>query len=216
VFSIQARRVVRSARQASKHITGNPMKAFPRRAGPPAAEPLTLSEVLVHLRADADGGANDAYVTALISVARETCEARTERTLISTPLTLNLDAFPDAIELLQPPVIDVTALRYLDTDGVQQTVDLADTYLDKVSEPAWLVPAPDKTWPETLNRINAVTVEYTAGYGATGASVPAPLKHWMLLAIGEMYELRSGSSDKPAVRHDFADALLQPFRLLGV
>lgn len=192
------------------------MKAFPRRAGPPAAEPITLAEALVHLRETADGGANDAYITSLITVARTACEDRIERSLIATPWTLRLDAFPDAIELTPAPVVEVTAVSYLDTEGAEQTVDLADTYLDKASEPAWLLPAPGVTWPATLDRVNAVTVEYTAGYGPNGASVPAPLKHWILLALTELYETRSGSAERPQLRHDFADALLAPYRLLGV
>lgn len=192
------------------------MKSFPRRAGLPAAEPITLAEALIHLRETADGGANDAYITSLITVARTACEDRIERSLIATPWTLRLDAFPDAIELTPAPVVEVTAVSYLDTEGAEQTVDLADTYLDKASEPAWLLPAPGVTWPATLDRVNAVTVEYTAGYGPNGASVPAPLKHWILLALTELYETRSGSAERPQLRHDFADALLAPYRLLGV
>lgn len=193
------------------------MKAFPRRAGPPAAEPVTLAEALVHLRESADGGANDAYITSLITVARMACEDRTERTLITTPLVLLLDGFPaGAIELGRPPVIGVTTLRYLDTAGAWQTISNADYILDTASEPARLAPAPDKAWPTPLYRVNAVSVEYTAGYGPTAADVPAPLKHWILLAISEMYENRSASAERPAVRNEFADYLLAPYRMLGV
>ena len=192
------------------------MTKFPRRAGTPDAEPITLAEALTHLRESADGGANDAYITSLITVARMDCEDRTERTLINTPLVLKLDAFPEAIELRSPPVVSVTALKYFDAAGVEQSVNLADTLLDPASEPCWLVPATGKAWPTAQTRVNAVTVEYTAGYGATPASVPAPLKHWILLAIGEMYENRSASAERPAVRNEFADYLLAPYRILGV
>lgn len=193
------------------------MKAFPRRAGSPAAEPITLAQALVHLRADADGGENDAYITGLIQVARQTCEDRIERTLISTPWRLKLDGFPAAIELLQPPVIAVQSLKYLNADGVEQTVNQADYVVDTTSEPAWLVPGPDKEWPETQSgAINTVTVDYTAGYGANAADVPAPLKHWMLLAIGSMYNTRNADGERVQVPHDFADALLAPYRVIGV
>jgi uncharacterized phiE125 gp8 family phage protein len=192
---------------------------FPRRTGAPAAEPLTLAEALVHLRADADAGPNDAYVTSLIAVARAACEERTERSLITTAWRLHLPAFPsDGVILLRvAPIIEVQSVQYLDAAGVLQTLAADQYQLDPHAEPGRLSVAPGATWPATQTGADAaVRVNFTAGYGATGASVPAPLKHWMLLAIGEMYELRSGSSDKPAVRHDFADALLQPFRLLGV
>lgn len=193
------------------------MKKFPRRAGNPTVEPITLADALTHLRADSDSGANDAYITSLIKVARQTCEDRIERTLISTPWRLKLDGFTDAIELLQPPVIAVQYLKYLDSDGVEKTVNPADYVVDTTSEPAWLVPGPDKEWPETQpGAINTVTVDYTAGYGTTAADVPAPLKHWMLLAIGSMYNTRNADGERAQVRHDFADALLAPYRIMGV
>lgn len=192
------------------------MNAFPRRTAAPSVEPITLAEALAHLKEESDSAANDDYIEALIGVAREACEERTERTLITTTWRLTLDAFPDAIVLLRPPVIQVTSVQYFDTDGQLQTLDPADYLLDKVSEPGYLVPGVDKAWPDTQDRINAVTVDYTAGYGATAADVPKPLKQWMLLVIGDLYANRNASAERPAVRQDFADALLQPYRMLGI
>jgi uncharacterized phiE125 gp8 family phage protein len=181
------------------------------------AEPITLAEALLHLRETADGGANDAYITGLISVAREACEDRTERTLITTPWLLRLDGFPSAIRLMQPPVIAVQSLNYDDEDGVEQTLSQLDYVLDPASEPGYLVPAPSASWPATqAGAINTVRVAYTAGYGDTSASVPAPLRHWIKLALTDLYETRSASAERPAVAHNFADALLQPYRMLGV
>lgn len=193
------------------------MNAFPRRTAPPSVEPITLADALAHLKEESDGGANDNYIEALIGVAREACEERTERTLITTTWRLTLDAFPDAIVLLRPPVIQVTSVQYFDTDGQLQTLDPADYLLDKVSEPGYLVPGVDKAWPDTQDRINAVTVDYTAGYGATAADVPKPLKQWMLLAIGDMYANRNATNvGNITTPFDFADALLQPYRMLGI
>lgn len=192
------------------------MTAFPRRAGSPMAEPFTLAEALTHLRADGDSGANDAYITSLIAVVRHACEDATERSMVSTPWLLRMDAFPDAIELRQPPIIAVQSVQYLDVDGVLQTLDPADYVFDNACEPGRIVPAPDVTWPDTqADAINTVRVNYTAGYGATGASVPAPLRHWMLLALTELYETRSASGERPQVRHNFADNLLNGYRIMG-
>ena len=190
------------------------MKAFPRRAGSPAVEPITLAEALAHLREVSDGGELDAYVTRLIIVAREACEVRTERTLISTPWRLRLDTFPSSggIELLQPPIIAVQSLKYLDVDGVEQIVNPADYVVDPASEPGWLVSGPSKAWPATQSgAINTVTVDYTAGYGTTAASVPEQLKQWMLCAIQHMHDERGWN-----VPEDFAPGLINPYRMLGV
>lgn len=180
------------------------------RSGPPAAEPLTVAEAKVHLRETLDDATNDAYIAGLISVAREICERRIDRTLITTPWTLALDTFPSAIMLEMPPVIEVQSLQYIDEEGTSRTLNPQDYQVDIHRRPGWIVPAPDVVWPNTQRgRINAVTVNYTAGHGATAAAVPAPLVHWIKLAITELYQTRSASGAKPQLPHDFATGLLQ-------
>lgn len=190
------------------------MKAFPRRSGAPAAEPITLAEAQSHLRVSA--GVEEAYISSLIPVVREACENRIERTLIQTAWVLTLDTFPDAIELMMAPVISVAGVQYIDQDGATQVLNPADYVLDRAREPGWIVPAPGKAWPITEGGINKVTVTYLAGYGDTAAAVPASLKHWMLLALTDLYENRAAHGEKPAVRHNFVDGLLDPYRMLGV
>lgn len=191
------------------------IKPFPRRSAQPALEPVTLAEALVHLREVSDsGGPIDQTVTRLITVAREACEQRTERTLITTAWRLRLDAFPvgGAIELLQPPIISVGSVAYFDADGVSRLSNPGDYVVDTASEPGWLVPAPGKTWPATQDgAINAVTIDYTAGYGAAAANVPAPLKQWILLAVQHMHDERGWD-----VPEEFAPGLINPYRLLGI
>ncbi len=189
---------------------------FPRRTGAPAALPLTLPECLAHLRADADGGPNDQYVSSLIPVAVAACEERINRTLISTPWRLQLDTFPAGgeIALRMGSVISVQSVTYKDAAGVVQTLSLSAFVLDGDSLPARLVPAVGGAWPATQDgAINAVTVTYTAGFGATAEAVPAPIRHWLLLAVAEMYETRSASAERPVVRNEFVDHLLAPYRV---
>jgi hypothetical protein len=59
--------------------------------------------------------------------------------------------------------------------------------------------------------IATVRVSYTAGYGPTGASVPAPLRHWILCALTFLYENRIGE-----LPEGFADGLLGSYRVIGV
>lgn len=131
---------------------------------------------------------------------------------MSTPWTLWLDAFPDAIELQQPPIIAVQSVTYVDEAGALQTLDPADYVLDSAKHPGWLVCAPGKSWPATQpGAVNAVTVRYTAGYGPTAASVPPSARHWVLLAIRQMFDARG--ADVPP---DFCEGFLNPFRIMGV
>lgn len=190
------------------------MTAFPRRAGPPVAPPLTLAETLEHLHEDA--GVADAYIESLIKVACEACENRTERTLINTPWRLTVDAFPGAFKLFNPPVIAVQSVQFIDESGAPQTLDPQDYQLDNVSEPGYLMPGFGKAWPASRPTPNAVVVTYTAGYGSTPADVPNPLRQWMLLAITEMYRTRGASGEKPMVRHGFVDGLLDYYRMRSI
>lgn len=172
-------------------------------------EALNLAEVKAHLRVDHND--EDALIELYISAARETAEARTGRAITVNTYRMALDCFPDsAIELDYPKLISVQSVKYFDEAGVQQTINSADYVLDTVSQPGWVNPAPGLTWPKTQeDRINAVEIEYTAGYTV----VPKPLKVWMLLAITDLYERRGRSSERPAVPQEFADSYLDPFKI---
>jgi uncharacterized phiE125 gp8 family phage protein len=169
------------------------------------AEPITLDQAKQHLRVTWSN--EDALIELYIKAARESCEDRLDCTLVETGWRLTLDAFPDAIMLRRGPLVSVDAIRYMDTSGVLQTLAPQDYTVDTASTPGYVVPAYGKAWPDTRNQVNAVEVEYKAGRGAPGA-----LKAWILLAIGDMYANREGSTDKPTVAHNFADRLLDPYR----
>src|SRR4030042_1283690 len=59
---------------------------------PPAAEPLTNAEAMVHLKVDSQ--IEIPYIDNLIKDARETAERITRRALITQTWELYLDAFP--------------------------------------------------------------------------------------------------------------------------
>jgi uncharacterized phiE125 gp8 family phage protein len=177
-----------------------------------AVQPVTLKEARDQARVDCD--AEDAFLGLLISVATQAATDRLQRALVPTRYRLTLDSFPSAIELLMPPIISVESVKYIGIDGEQQTLDPQGTFLDKVSEPGQLVPAFGHTWPTTQDRINTVEVEYTAGY--PDSVIPTPIKQWILLAIGDMYANRERSAEKPAVPQDFAEGLLDTYKIWSV
>jgi len=193
----------------------------------PTVEPLTLAEAKVHLREDLTNADNDALITSLIVAAREACEHRVGRALMLQSLEATLDVFPAAttdnpdaaIELVMPPVIDITSVTYTATDGTSTVLSSGAYELDARREPARLVPAYGTAWPATRDVTAAVRVIYRAGYSASAtaataqAAVPAALRQWMLLAVGDMYERRTASGERPAVRHDFVDGLLDRYRI---
>lgn len=185
---------------------------------PPTEEPVTLAEAKLHCKVD--GTDDDTLITALITAAREQAEHRTGRALCTQTLEAVLDMFPAGIKLEKPPVLSVVSVKYLDTDGILQTLDPSAYELDKDSAPGWLVPAYGLIWPVTRPVPNAVRVRYTAGYGAA-AAVPKSIKAWMMMAVSTMYNQREGftvgnmnvANELP---RDFFAGLLDPYWVPGL
>lgn len=155
----------------------------------PVVLPLGLQEAKDHLRVDlAD---DDALIEQLIIAAREMAESFTERALITQTIDYVRDAFPTwGMTLPRAPLQSVTSVKYIDTDGVEQTIDAADYRVDALSTPPRLTPAYNETWPSARDVTNAVTIRLVVGYGDGPADVPVRIKAAMLLMIGDLYEHR--------------------------
>jgi len=184
---------------------------MPRRITPPAVEPVSLAEAKAWNRID--GTDEDALVQALIVAARTACEEQVQRTLVETTWEQHLDGFPDAIRLEHPPLLAVDSVEYTAPDGQAYTLAPQDYQVDTASEPGWLVPAPGAAWPATREQPNAVRVQYRAGYGATGAAVPEPLRLWILLHVGHYYRNREASGTEKLQTLPHVGALLDAYRV---
>jgi len=176
-------------------------------------EPVTLAEAKLWLKVEDGITADDALITGLISAVRQMAEQKTGRALLGQTWKLTLDAFPDAIELTRVPLLAVSSVKYLDRDGVQQTLSPASYTVDATNEPAWVVPAYNVSWPETRADINAVEVTWTAGYHATDPTkVPAAIRQWMQLQLAAAYVNREAFVQGQEVRGmPFVDRLLDRF-----
>lgn len=157
----------------------------------PAAEPISLAEAKLHLRVDiAD---DDELITAQIKAAREYVEQLANRSLITQTWEYTLEAFPDGnqIVLPRPPLVSVTSVVYTDYTGTAATFSSLYYTVDTYAEPGQIVLKYGQLWPAVaLATVNGVCIRYTAGYGATGASVPQRLRQAILLLLGHWYENR--------------------------
>lgn len=184
------------------------------RASGPSSEPVTLAEAKLRLRIDHND--EDALIGALIASARESAEHELGRSIIATTWVLTLDRFPTSILLPMPRVTDVTRIDYLDDDSVAQIISPAGYQLIAASEfEAWIEPAYGYTWPTTRQQPEAVKVTYVAGW-PNAAAVPSGIKDWILLAVGDLYNYRERSAERPALPHGFVASLLNPHRVWGV
>lgn len=155
----------------------------------PAAEPITTAEAKTHLRVDHSH--DDTYIGERITGARKFIENNTRRTLVNTTYKLFMDEFPDEVLLPHGNLQSVTHVKYYDTDGVQQTLSTSLYQVDTASLPGRVVPAVDESWPDIqVGKVNAIEIQYVAGFGAAGSNVPQDLRDAVMMMVAHRYEYR--------------------------
>lgn len=176
---------------------------------PPTSEPITLAEAKANLRVVFDD--EDADITRMIRAARQMAEERLNRALMPQTLAFAADGFCGVLKVPRPPLRQLDSIKYIDGDGAEQT--LATGYIvDGFTEPPMIFTAYGTPWPTARAQAGAVVVQYQAGY-EDAASVPEPIRQWMLLAINAFYEHRSAIATEQtyALPEDFAKWLIQPY-----
>lgn len=184
---------------------------------PVTEEPVTLAEAKAHLRVDdpVDAGAlaaENAWISQCISAAREEAEQVLDRCVAPQTLQLLLDDFPAGEILLpRPPVTTIDWVRYIDPNGVEQTLSGALYSLDDAGIDHWLLPAYGSGWPATRDQANAMRVQYIAGWPRS--LCPAAIKSWILLRVGTLYQHREADSERPPMPAQFVDRLVDRYRI---
>jgi uncharacterized phiE125 gp8 family phage protein len=83
------------------------------------------------------------------------------------------------------------SLTYTLGDDSTATLSTTAYRVDRNSTPGVVRQLRAGTWPANLDDYNAVAVTWWAGYGASGTSVPAAIRHAILMLVGHWYESRS-------------------------
>lgn len=102
----------------------------------------------------------------------------------------------EAIRLPRPPLQSVSSIDYTAMDGTSSSVDSADYVVDAKRSPGRVAPGFGKRWPFTQWTLNAVTVQYVAGY-ASAADVPDTYLTAIKLAVIQWYDNRRAAGDLP-------------------
>lgn len=174
---------------------------------PPATEPVSLSEALLHLRV-VDTAENN-YVLSLITTARQWCEEYTNNAFITQTWTATGRQLCDPIQLLSN-VQSVSSVKYLDSDNTQQTLATSEYNVVKSGLIGEIVRAYNGTYPSVYTHPEAVEIVFIRG----GAVAPAPVKQAILLLVGHYYENRETTS--PLTIKDLpmaANSLLAPYKI---
>jgi uncharacterized phiE125 gp8 family phage protein len=167
----------------------------------PLIEPVSLAEVKDQL------GINDTRSDGLLSrrivEARQWAESYTGRAFMQQTREIRWDCFVDRHEC--PSALTVSSVKYIDTNGVEQTVSSSDYTLDTYAFIPFVQSAYDISWPWTRRERNAVRIQFTAGYGDTVESVPALIKEALILLVGHWTNFQpQGESGITPTRIPFA------------
>ncbi|OIO03165.1 MAG: hypothetical protein AUJ49_05020 [Desulfovibrionaceae bacterium CG1_02_65_16] len=210
---------------------------------PPSSLPVTVAEAKEHMVVSTS--ADDSLIAAFIAAATDAAQGITGRQLVEAEYELVLDQFPtrfpgwlcgewlehNSIELPLPPLLSVEAqpavssIKYIDAEGVEQTMPTADYTVDADSLLGRVYPAYGKSWPATRAVPNAVRIRYICGWPmgeATSPPVwtgPEAIKTWIKVRVATHYTMREALVQGQAVAelpHSFIDGLLDPWRIYKV
>lgn len=205
----------------------------------PSVEPVSVEDVKARLGFDLEDGPFDTMLSDLIVSARQYCEEQTGLALITQTLAVYWDRFPfrhsewwdgvrqmaaselsrkpGALVLPKYPAQSVTSVKVFDTQDAETTVDASVYQADTVTTPPRLVLREGQTWPSTsLRTANGVRVEYVAGYGATAATVPQPLRGAIGSHAAYMFEHRGACDMTAAAQMSGAVSLWRPYRIARI
>jgi uncharacterized phiE125 gp8 family phage protein len=119
------------------------------------------------------------------------------------------------IQIVRGPVQTIEGVTVYDADGMPGAIDVSGFVLDGGARPARLI-LPEQ--PAPGQAINGIEIDFSAGFGATGADVPDTLKRAMLLHAALLYEFRGAVApeNQPAAVPAGYDRLIGPFRRRGL
>lgn len=173
----------------------------------PTALPVTMQEA--QLSAKVDGDELDAKLTLSIKSIVSRAEHLMRRAVMEQVWQAKAAVFPVAIRLINPPVIEIQWIKYLDASGIEQALDPQSYYVD-VGDETYIY---SKTsWPQTLGLPGAVKVQYKCGYGALPDDVPAAIKDYVLATLAECFD----SNQKAGIdltKPSFVESMLDRYKV---
>ena len=154
----------------------------------PNTQPVSLTETKLHLKQEED--ADDTLISPLIKAATLKAENVTKRQFMEATFESRLDRFPVEFHLPRPPLLSIVSIKYIDTDGNEQTFEDSKYSVDTFRTIGRVVLKSGESWPSVDDDINVVRIQWKAGYGTKQSDVPEDIRSAILLTIGHLYEHR--------------------------
>lgn len=173
----------------------------------PVELPLELEEAKRHLRITGDEEEQD--ILAVIAEARDEIETFASRVLNAATYVLTLPSFYAPVErdhqeyywmggkiiLPRAPVQSITSIKYLDNDGVQQTLS-TDVYgVDTTIEPARIYQKYGQFYPAARVTTASIEITFVAGY-TSRAAIPQRLVGILKRLLAYFWEYRAAASEE--------------------
>ena len=163
-----------------------------RRTSSPSELPVSLVEAKRHLRLNENDVSHDENLTLLLTAATERLEQDIDRQLLTATYEQTQFCWSESddprqeVKIFKKAVTAITSVVIFNSDGVSQTLDPSDYILD--SGRGSLFSTAGDGWPSLEeNNPRAVTIEFSAGYGADPNCVPRLFKAAVLLTVGKWF-----------------------------
>lgn len=176
--------------------------------------PVAIEDARAQLRMD-DLRHDDEYLMLLIRAQCNLIEQSYQCALLNKGVSEYHKQFPydnnrPMVIAGLAPVLTVSSVEYYDSSGNLQTWASTQYNVKVTSGGATIQPKPEYSYPTDISiRPDAVTINYTAGYGTTSASIPDSVRLGILSRIGRAYTNREDSRE---TEFSMSDVLLQPLR----
>lgn len=186
----------------------------PVRTAAPSATPVSLTEVKAHCRVE--GTDSDTVLTMLLDVAVAHLDGWSGilgRCLVNQGWRVSFCRWPPSGIIRLPfPDVSASTVKYFDEVNAEQTVSGTAVLQDETGSFVRLAAAFAR--PSLYDdRDDAVQVTFTAGYGAAGSDVPAPIRGAILLMVSHLFHNREAVGDNSLAELPLGvDRLIDPYR----
>jgi len=184
---------------------------------------VSVAEVKAYCRLDLDNSDEDTLLQMLIQTSMARCVQETGRALLTTTYkltaeltALGIESYPpfagyapsNKLKLQFPNFLSLVSVVGTNADGDETTLTATDYKLNHTGTFSTI---------QILNASDAEFVEviYTAGYGATAADIPTPIKQWIMLDVSTLYENREAVTmgALASIPYPFVGGLLDAYRV---
>lgn len=161
------------------------------------AFPVSVDEAKSFLRISHDR--ENIEIHQMVQAATYALKTALGRDLLSTGWRMMVDRFPRGgapIHITRAPVLSVEEIAYFTPDGeriaLEPDDDFTVTRLNDM-DGAYLFPKLGASWPAVIARDTIVAVDFTSGFAAVPAELPAPFRQAILAYVTHCYENRSAA-----------------------